>query len=99
MLKYLGAVLPVSFVLSFAVGVASCDSVDAAFDCQAVCDKYKGCYKADYDVGACRTRCRDKASNDKEWEAKADVCADCIEGKSCTGATFSCGTECAGIVP
>lgn len=76
-----------------------CDSAEAAFDCQQVCSRYQECFDDDYDVSACRSRCRDKAEDDSAWKNKADDCAACIDDKSCTGATFSCAVECVGIVP
>ena len=80
-------------------GVAACDSVDAAFDCQAVCSKYRDCIQTDYDVGRCRDNCRQQASNDDSFRHKADVCEACIDGQSCAASTFSCSGDCAGIVP
>jgi hypothetical protein len=82
------------FFGAFGVGFVGCGSVDQAFDCQSVCSKYQTCFKADYDVGACRDRCRNKVSQEK-----ADACESCISGKSCAPATFSCAIECADIVP
>lgn len=78
---------------------AGCSSAKNAFDCQAVCQKYKECYSSDYDVGKCRDQCRAMADHDDTWEDKANDCASCIGDKSCVGATFSCASECAGIVP
>ena len=33
------------------------------------------------------------------YEDKADDCQSCINDRSCAGAVFNCGGECAGIVP
>jgi hypothetical protein len=76
----------------------TCDEVDAAFDCQSVCSKYRTCFDANYDVGACRSRCRDNARNDDSYRQKADDCESCIDGMSCAGSAISC-TGCVGIVP
>lgn len=76
-----------------------CDSAEAAFDCQQVCSRYQSCFDGDYGVSECRNRCRDKANDDDTWKAKADACASCIDDKSCAAATFTCVSECAGIVP
>jgi len=86
-------------VVAAASSGSGCDSAKAAFDCQSVCQRYKDCYDADYDVGKCRDTCRSKADNDSTWQDKADDCASCIGDKSCVGATFSCAVECGGIVP
>lgn len=80
-------------------GGAGCSSAKNAFDCQSVCQKYKDCYDSGYDVGKCRDQCRAMADHDDTWQSKADSCASCIDDKSCVGATFSCATECGGIVP
>jgi hypothetical protein len=77
----------------------SCSSVDAAFDCQRVCNRYKECFNSGYDVGACRDRCRSNAERDMEAERKADQCEACIDDRSCSEATFNCAADCAGIVP
>lgn len=98
-MKWFTALLPAAFIGSFAIGFASCDEADRAFDCQSVCSRYQDCFNSDYDVGACRDRCRDKAAADKEFERKADACETCIDDRSCSSATFSCATECVGIVP
>jgi hypothetical protein len=55
-----------------------CGAVDAAFDCHAVCDRYKTCFDANYDVGACSSRCRTASGNDANYRSKADQCQACI---------------------
>ncbi len=77
----------------------ACSDVDAAFDCHAVCDKYKTCFNASYDVSACTSRCRTAAANDSNYKDKADMCETCIDDRSCASATFSCTLECGSIVP
>lgn len=79
--------------------LSSCDSVDAAFDCQSVCQRYHDCFDKDYDVGKCRSSCRDRAANDSTVREKADTCEACIDEKSCTGAVFNCSPSCSAIVP
>lgn len=90
--------MTLALVLTLPAALA-CDSVKAAFDCQDVCSRYKSCFDSNYDVGACRDRCRSKAENDNTWQNKAAACSSCIDDKSCASATFSCATDCAGIVP
>ena len=84
-------------VAGFVAG--SCDSIDTAFDCQAVCSRYKDCYDPNYDVGKCRDSCRSRAANDPNVKGAADTCQACIDGKSCAGATFDCTSSCINIVP
>lgn len=85
-------------VAVMSISVSACDEVDAAFDCQEVCSRYKECYDANYNVGQCRETCRANADADEAKRKKADMCETCIDGMSCTGAAFSCTTECAGII-
>ena len=93
-MKRLHLTLGALFLASFGFGFAGCGEIDQAFDCQSVCSRYQSCFNKDYDVGKCRDNCRNKIS-----QAKADACESCIDDKSCTAATFSCVSECAGIVP
>ena len=79
--------------------VTSCGAADEAFDCQAVCSKYQECLDNSYDVGKCRSNCRDKAAADTDYKRRADTCHACISDRSCKDATVKCFTECAGIVP
>jgi hypothetical protein len=78
---------------------SGCDTVDAAFDCQAVCERYRDCYDANYDVGRCRSNCRTASANDPTVRDKADDCEACIGPRSCISATFACGADCGAIVP
>jgi hypothetical protein len=80
-------------------GLSSCDTVDAAFDCQSVCERYRDCFDKDYDVGACRSSCRTESANDSTVRSKADACEACIDDMSCSGAVFNCGQTCGAIVP
>ena len=86
-------------VVGLGLGLASCDSVDEAFDCQAVCSRYRDCYDSSYDVGRCRDNCRARAANDSSVKAAADTCEACIGDMSCVSATFNCGGSCGAIVP
>lgn len=94
-----GLICAAGLGLGVLAGGASCDKADEIFDCQSVCSKYKECIQSDYDVGGCRSRCSEKSEKDTDFRRKADVCEACISNRSCTGATFNCATECAGIVP
>ena len=83
--------------LSF-LSFSGCDTADAIFDCQAVCSRYRDCYNADYDVAACRDRCRTASANDPSIRDDADRCEKCIGDKSCLSATFTCASSCGAIV-
>jgi hypothetical protein len=75
-----------------------CDKVDEAFDCQSVCSRYRDCFDKNYDVGKCRSDCRDNSDKNSSFRQKADACEKCISDRSCTG-SFACAAECVGIVP
>src|SRR5437870_500539 len=81
-----GAALVVGLLVSasgMAVILQGCGAADEAFDCQAVCSKYQDCLDKSYDVGKCRSNCRDKAAADSSYSHKADVCHACISDQSC----------------
>jgi hypothetical protein len=90
-----------AFFLAGAVGLAtpSCDKAETAFDCQTICDRYKTCFDSTYNVDSCRSNCQNKAANDMDYQRKVDDCEACIDDRSCSSATFSCGPRCIGIVP
>ena len=95
-------VVPFPFFVAVVLAIVSplsCDSIDTAFDCESVCARYRDCYDADYDVGACRESCRKRAANDPNVKGAADACEACIGDMSCLSATFNCGSSCGSIVP
>ena len=94
-----GVVFVVFLFGLFAAGLSSCRRAATAFDCQEVCARYRDCIDIKYDVGACRQRCRQRASADTNVARKADACDSCIKGHSCMGATFECSGTCLGVVP
>jgi hypothetical protein len=99
MSKYMRFLLPLGFVASFAFGFTSCDEADTAFDCHNICDDYKRCYDSNFDVGSCRSECREEADRSANFEARADGCASCVNNQdSCASKTFNCTTQCAGIL-
>ncbi|CAN5851081.1 hypothetical protein BH11MYX3_BH11MYX3_03210 [soil metagenome] len=83
--------------IAFALTAPACSSVEHAYDCNAICDRYKDCFDASYDASACASTCRDKA-DDAAYGDKAESCESCIDDRSCAG-TFACAVECGGIVP
>lgn len=93
-------------LLSMGLGLVGCaptrsviQAIDSAFDCHGICARYQTCFDGRYDVGACADRCRDAAGKDADYRRKAEKCAECITDKACTSATFSCGFQCAAVVP
>jgi hypothetical protein len=93
--------LGLAYTIALITAVASmpaCDKVEHAYDCNQICDRYQECLNSDYDTDACASRCRDKA-DDTDYGNHAEDCQACIDDKSCVNATFSCASECAGIVP
>ena len=99
MRKQLRYLLPLGFAASFAFGFVGCGEADKVFDCHNICDDYKRCYDANFDVGACRSECKREADNSANFESRADGCSSCINNQaSCTAKTFNCATQCAGII-
>jgi hypothetical protein len=87
-----------ALILSSAV-FAGCSAFDAKVDCDHICDRYRSCFDSDYDVAACSTRCQDAANSDADCDRKVDMCDVCIDGASCTQATFECAGDCVSVVP
>ena len=73
--------------------------IDESVDCQDICDRYRSCYDADYDTGACRGRCEALVDADGGRPGAADDCDACMNDRDCTTTAFACSVECAGIVP
>ncbi len=90
----LAALLFVSTVLGF-----GCNAATNAVDCNSICDRYQTCFDASYDTSSCESRCRSDANSDPNYMDQSDACSSCITDKSCASATFTCGGDCAGIVP
>jgi len=75
-----------------------CSDAENLVSCAQVCDKYQECVDADYDVTSCTTECQDNANDSDDRQQQLDSCNSCIEDRSCSGAVFSCTTECAGVI-
>jgi hypothetical protein len=86
-----------TLILAFSLTSSGCQAAENAFNCDAICDRYKDCFDADYDDGACADSCRDQAEDDG-FADQAESCEACIDDRSCIG-SFACIDECAGIVP
>ena len=96
----LGLLAMFTLTAALSVTTTGCDTaVDRAYDCNQICNKYKDCVNANYDVDACTSRCRDNTANSESFEDKADECQACVDDRSCASAVFGCGAECVGIVP
>lgn len=78
---------------------AGCQPVDAAFDCNTICTRYKDCYDGAYDVAACADRCRTKAQATANYYRSVNTCEACIDDRACVSATFTCGSDCSEVVP
>ena len=89
--------IPVGLFLAY--GCDAADQIEAEIDCQSVCDRYAECLDADYDVSACQNDCENSVDSGDLSQSDLDDCENCIEDRSCSGATFACATECIGIVP
>jgi hypothetical protein len=83
-------------LLTFSCGEA--DKVENKITCASVCNRYKDCFDSDYDVGNCTDSCEAEANSNNDKDRRLEECDTCIDGQSCTGAAFSCATECAGII-
>ena len=100
MKAWLSACLAVSLI-----GSVSCsedndpiEQFDEAADCHDICDRYQECFDKDYDTDKCRNSCETRA-DDPDHRDQEERCSDCIDAASCTGAAFSCATDCLGVVP
>lgn len=92
-----------SLFLFGAVALIGCseaaDEVTNTINCHSVCERYQDCFDADFDVDGCTDRCEDDADASENRQERLESCNSCIDDKSCSDATFSCATQCAGIVP
>ena len=93
----LGFASLLALTVAFTATTPACSSVEHAYDCNQICNRYKDCFDSNYDASACADRCRDKADDDAYGD-KAENCEACLDDRSCTG-SFACAGECIGIVP
>lgn len=93
--------LPLVFVacLAASFGCSAADSIDNSSDCTHICDRYRECFNQTYDVAACHSRCQARGTSNADDRRVIDTCSACINGLSCTGAAFNCGTQCSSVVP
>lgn len=78
---------------------AACADIDNAADCNKICDRYRECFDSSYNTTTCYNRCQANGTSSDEARRRIDTCSACINGLSCTGAVFSCGTQCSSVVP
>ena len=83
----------------FGLTFVACNPIDAAIDCHAICSRYAKCFDANYNVGACESRCRENSTTDPSYRNKADSCSACIDDRICATATFACASPCSTVVP
>ena len=93
--------LTAAFVTVAASGVgcgSTADEVTNSISCGEVCARYSNC-DADYDVDGCTDRCENDASASEDRERRLASCDACMNERSCSEASVSCGDACLGIVP
>ena len=86
-------------VTSAVLMLGACQPIDAAFDCDTICTRYKNCFDGSYNVETCANRCRENAKVEKDYYRAVNTCEACINDRACASATFSCGSDCSKVVP
>jgi len=92
------AIASTTTLLLCGLAVPACQTVDEAFDCRSICQRYADCVDSNYDVSTCASDCRDQADESEAFSDKADACEACIDERACSE-TFPCIDECIGVVP
>ena len=85
--------------LAASAGCGVVDDIDNSSDCTRICDRYRDCFDRNYNASACYDRCQARGTTNPDARRAIDTCSACINGLSCTGAVFTCGTQCSSIVP
>ncbi|MDP3277373.1 MAG: hypothetical protein Q8Q09_19455 [Deltaproteobacteria bacterium] len=85
--------------LSLAALLSGCGAIDNAFDCNAVCNRYRDCVDTSYDAAACRGRCDTLGNGSADGRSRVNRCQACLAGMSCAASAFQCSAQCASIVP
>lgn len=86
-------------VASAVLMLGACQPIDAAFDCDTICTRYKDCFDGSYNVETCASRCRANAKSTNDFYNTVNRCEACIDDRACASATFSCGSDCGQVVP
>lgn len=76
---------------------ATADVATADPACEEVCQKYRDCVDATFDVVGCVARCA--ARSDATSRQQLTTCRTCVAGASCVDAAFRCTDACNGVVP
>jgi hypothetical protein len=87
----------VFFLASLAV-TCSCSFFDNTTDCNAVCERYAGCFDDGYDSDRCTKRCIDNSWGNDDYTAQVNACDACIATQDCLTNAFECGSDCADII-
>ena len=66
-------------------------------NCQVVCEQRNLCVDADLDVAKCTRDCSIKAEDERDYGAKAEECAQCVESKTCAEGFKYCLDDCFGV--
>lgn len=86
-------------VAAAVLSLGACQPIDAAFDCDTICTRYKDCFDGSYNVETCASRCRANAKASNDFYHTVDKCEACIDDRACASATFSCNSDCGQVVP
>lgn len=101
-MRYATCLSPLLFLIA-TVSVTACgddpEEVVNRITCGDVCQRYADCFDDDYDVDGCTDRCTNDTTASEEKEERLELCDECIDDESCTGAVFGCTTECTPFVP
>jgi hypothetical protein len=87
--------IPIGLFLAF--GCDAADEVEAEIDCNTVCGRYSECFDEDYDISECQDRCEDSVDTGDLAQSDLDDCENCIDDRSCAGATFNCAARCGAL--
>jgi len=93
------AIALMGIVLGLSVtGCSAADQVENKITCADVCKRYKDCFNANYDTGACSKQCESQANSSADKDHRLTQCNACIDDKACAAAVFTCATDCAGVI-
>jgi hypothetical protein len=93
-LRYFTLLSATSFILLATLG--GCADINAAMDCEQMCDELRTCIDGDLDVHKCHDRCEDKAESNK-LRKQLDSCTDCLDqGYACAEISDHC-SACKGV--
>jgi hypothetical protein len=72
--------------------------VGCSSNCDISCEKYQECVASDFDVEQCTDTCSAR-SEEADFEAQAEECAECIKDQdTCSETTNQCWDDCLGVV-